>query len=105
MYIITHQLTRPNADLHTYIMIDPIVPMEVVQYWLDNFKYNKKCLYNDIDVSPDSLVMTITAHWETQQDHLDYVNDPWLQENFFQLREAYWAANNITFELIDERVE
>lgn len=102
MYIINAVITRPNVNLHYYIIPDSIVPSEVKSYWKNTYKDTGKCIHIEVGESEDKLEMTNTIIWNSEQDYNEYKNDLYLIENLFSLRDLYWQNNNIVYTIINQ---
>lgn len=102
MYMVTGKITKQNIEDSFFTISDSMTSPEVRQYWVENYKNTGKCIFIDIAISSDQLVMDTTQMWLDQASYEEYKNDTVLQAGLFSLREAYWADHGITGVIVSE---
>jgi hypothetical protein len=93
-------MTRPNTDVIFYTLKDDAVDAEIKRYFYITYMQTGKFIVNESVLSEDGLTLMITLYWESQEEYAHLLNDSYLKENFYNDRNAYWAANQITYEVL-----
>jgi hypothetical protein len=100
MYTIDIKMTRPNTDVIFYTLKDEAVDASIKQYFYMTYMATGKFLLNESVLSEDGLVLMLTLYWESQEEYTLFQNDIYLKENFYNDRNTYWEANQITYEVL-----
>jgi hypothetical protein len=102
MYLVTGKIVRPNTNCSFYTIADPIVDDSIRAYWQSQFKDTGKCLFVQVEVSPNDLELQTSQYWADEASYNEYKNDAVLTAGLFSLRSQYWAENGMTGNVISE---
>jgi len=94
MYVVERLMTRPNSTVTFLKMNDSLVSEEVKEHWLLNYKSNGKCIH--VDMTESETELSIIEYWDQESYYNEYMSDPYMIANLFNLRTQYWTTNNIT---------
>lgn len=100
MYTINIKMTRPNTDVIFYTLKDEAVDASIKKYFYTTYMETGKFIVNESVLSEDGLTLMITLYWESQEEYTIFHDDIYLKDNFYNDRNAYWAANQITYEIL-----
>jgi hypothetical protein len=82
--------TRPSTKISWGM---EIVGMdEIREYIGKNYFKTGKFLVRASTISDDELIMTFAMQWRSEEDRLEYINDPVIQEKHNQMLK-YWREN------------
>jgi hypothetical protein len=82
--------TRPHTKISWGM---EIVGMdEIREYVGKNYFQTGKFLVRASTISDDELILTFATQWRSEEDRLEYSNDPVIQKKYNQMLE-YWKEN------------
>ena len=102
MHLVNGRITRPDTNIHFYLISDELVTAEIKAYWQTNYKDTGKCLHVEVTESSDSLTLETQQYWESNQAYIDFLTDSYLVTDLFAVRDTYWNTNGVVAVVISE---
>jgi hypothetical protein len=89
MYIITQTYEFPAGTTPSFYQTSE----DVVAYVLSNYSDKKFGTENETTENPQKLVQIM--YWNSQEDYLTYMDDPYIRENLFKPKKRWVIENKI----------
>lgn len=104
MYQTIKKQIRPSLEIPFFRPRSENSPLsqEVRDYIDSNYLATGKQLFSEQTVSDNGLELTTIVIWDSMESEQEFFQDPVVIENFVNVRAAYFAANGITTEAIEQ---
>jgi hypothetical protein len=97
-------LTRLGKHIEFRTAVPNMSPSEIRSYIENNYNLTGKILSRSETLSEDGLQLCVTTLHRSNQDRIEYTNDPVIID-MHNVHKAHWVANNIRAGWINEELE